>query len=280
MYKDLINQNLMMKKHGFPNNMNILISGYKGFIGSHLFPVLQTDHRVHGIDILDKMSIFDDVFELEVKKADIVYHLAALTSVSQSFKHYEKVFTANVLGTARVAYLCAKYKKKLIYPSSAAIYHSDLSPYAYSKYLAEEIVKGIMHATPVVILRLFNVFGSNMNARSGSIMYNFLHNDKIIVYGDGEQIRDFINIDDVVLIMKQALKSSWNGHIMDVGTGYAYSINYIAGLFAHFKGKKLMYEPPQREIKWSIADIKALKRLYKKPFTTNLEKDIEKLCQN
>ena len=139
-----------------------------------------------------------------------------MTSVDQSFRNPDEVFMTKVLGTARVAYLWAKYKKKLIYPSSAAVYHPELSPYAKSKWLAEEIVKGIMKTTPVVILRLYNVFGKGMNKESGSIMYNFLNDKRLMVYGDGEQTRDYIHVRDVVAIMKDALRSEWNGKIVDI----------------------------------------------------------------
>ena len=62
--------------------------------------------------------------------------------------------------------------------------------------------------------------------------------------------------------------------------GQEYTINYVAELFAHFREKKLIYkEPPKREIKWSIADTQMLKSLYKKPLTTDLEMDINQLCQ-
>lgn len=257
---------------------NILITGAAGFIGTHLIKKLEG----YSVQICDPRmvgNIFDDDFEDKVKYADVVYHLAALTSVEQSFNDGDRVFSTNVLGTAKVAYLCAKHNKKLIYPSSAAIYHKDLSPYAYSKYLAEEIVKGIMQSTDVVILRLFNVFGANMTKESGSIMYQFLNNEKLEVYGDGEQTRDFVHVQDVVGVMEDALKKKWNGKIVDIGTGENYTINYVAGLFAFFRGMKILYKKaPKREIKWSIADTQMLKFLYKKKMTTDLERNIEQLC--
>lgn len=259
--------------------MKILITGGVGFIGKNLLSVL----KEHVIMIWDIKAgtpgdIFDNVFEQAVKESDVVYHLAALTSVDQSFKNPDQVFITNVLGTARVAYLCAKYKKKLIYPSSAAIYHKELSPYSYTKYLAEEIVKGIMDTTPVVILRLFNVFGEGMNKDSGSIMYNFLHDKEIVVYGDGEQTRDYIHVRDVVSIMKDALKDKWNGKIVDVGTGQHYTTNYVAGLFAHYRKLKIEYQEPRREIKWSIANTDMLFSIYSRDLTTNLQEDIKELC--
>ena len=203
--------------------------------------------------------------------------MAAITNVNKSFENPQQVFITNVLGTARVAYLCAKYKKKLIYPSTGAVYHPEFSPYAKSKAIAEEIVRGIIKSTPVVILRLYNVFGEGMNKDSGSIMYNFLHDKEIVVYGNGEQTRDFIHVRDVIAIMEDALKKKWNGKIVNVGMGQVYTINYVAGLFVYFRGLPIVYKPPHREIKWSIADISMLNTLYKKKLTKKFEEDIKEL---
>ena len=264
---------------------NILITGDSGFIGTNLKKEFGSRERlggaydIEGWDIKDGKDIFDGMLEVSIKKADIVYHLAAKTSVEGSFSHPEEVFITNVLGTARVAYLCALYKKKLIYPSTGAVYHRELSPYAESKAIAEEIVKGVQKSTPVVILRLYNVFGEGMSKESGSIMYNFLHDKEIVIYGDGEQKRDFVYVQDVVSVMREAIKNTWNGKTVEVGTGKSYTINYVGGLFAHFQKKKMIYKPPRREIKWSIADTQMLYSFYKKKLKTNLEKNIKELCE-
>ena len=257
----------------------ILITGSHGFIGTHLRKELGNEYSIDCWDTKHGKDIFDGAFEVSVAKADIVYHLAAKTSVESSFSNPEEVFITNVLGTARIAYLCAKYKKKLIYPSSGAIHHKELSPYANTKALGEEIVRGIMNTTPVVVLRFFNVFGPGMSKESGSIMYNFLHDAELTIYGDGEQKRDFIHVTDIARVMKAAIQKKWDGKVVEVGTGQSYTINYIVGLFAYFRGKDIFYRPPKREIKWSIADTQVLKSLYKRKLMTNLEKNIKELCE-
>lgn len=257
--------------------LKVLIIGSHGFIGMNLFYHLQERYKVYGLDRAYGKSddIFGELIELNIKKVDVVVHLAAITNVSESFKNPENVFTNNVLATAKVAYLCQKYRKKLIYTSSAAVYNRKLSPYAETKALAEDIVKGI--STPKVILRLSNVFGPGMNPNSGSIMYNFLTAEELVVYGDGEQTRDFIHVKDVVSIIESAFGKKWDNAIVDVGTGQAYTVNYIVGLFAYYRGLPVIYMPPRREIRWSVADTYVLNKLYKKDLMTNLEKDIENL---
>lgn len=245
--------------------MNILITGHKGFIGSHLTKNLE-DFTVRGWDKTQEHDIFDSGICAAVKWSDVVIHLAALTNVNESFKSIEEVFKVNVLGTARMVELCEKYHKKLIYPSSASVYHRELSPYAESKALAEDIVSKFKNIT---ILRFFNVYGPGMNQDSGSLMYEFvkgLKTGKLIVYGDGEQTRDFIHIKDICDIIKMAISPKWNGQIVDCGTGEAYSINYIAGLFGYYGKVKIEYQLPRREIKWSVANTAMLKTLGKRKF--------------
>ena len=236
----------------------ILVTGSSGFIGSNLVPLLKKKYRVTEYDIVNGDDIFNEKLEFVVATSDVVIHLAALTSVSESFKKKSETHRVNVLGTARVVELCMKYKKKLIYPSSASVYVKDSSPYAYSKYLAEEIVVGAKDKIPVVILRLFNVFGEGMNERTGSIMYNFLTDKKLVIFGDGEQTRDFIHVRDVVAIMNDAVKNKWNGFLGDIASGEEVSINYVAQLFKFYrKMKKVLYETPRKEIRWSKANVQA-----------------------
>lgn len=262
----------------------ILVTGDKGFIGSHLVPALEKDYLVFGWDLKDNRDIFGSAFEDAVGGADVVIHLAAETSVNGSFDRVKDFMHLNVLGTARVAELCVKYGKKLVFPSSAAVYFRELSPYAESKALAEDICRNVQQYHPVTILRFYNVYGTNMNENSGSIMYSFaqsvVNEKQVVIFGTGEQTRDFISVRDVVQIVKAAIDSKWDGKIVDVGTGQAYTINYVAELFAHFgNGTVIYHDAPKREIKWSIAPTDLLDTLYGKPLTTNLERDIQEIVE-
>lgn len=254
----------------------ILIIGSSGFIGQNLLKKL-TKYTVILYDRKEGKDIFDPELEDNIRRSDIVYHLAAQVSVNKSFLNSGETHRINVLGTARVVELCEKHDKKLIYPSSAAVEHPDSSPYAHSKWLAEEIVK--IATCPTVILRLYNVYGQGMNPDSGSIMYNFLNSAKITIFGDGEQTRDYVNINDVTNIMVDAIKKKWNGKLVQIGTGENYSTNYVAGLFAYYQNKKIYYDKPRKEIKWSVANTEQLKSLYNEELTTNLEYDIKELVK-
>lgn len=260
--------------------MHILVTGAKGFIGKQLVPALKrAKYQVTEFDLQDGNDIFGEAFDAAVDFSDAVIHLAAQVSVDKSFLKPEATFYTNVLGTARVVQLCMKYKKKLIFPSSAAVYHPELSPYAQSKKLAEDLVVEAQKTLPATVLRFFNVYGEGMGEKSGSVMYHYLHDEEIIVNGDGEQTRDYINVRDVVDVVVEAVGMNWNGWIVDVGTGDSHTTNYIAGLFAQHREKKIKYASIKKEIKWSRADTQALSKLYKKPLQTDLKKDIEALCK-
>ena len=92
----------------------VLITGGRGFLGSNLVPVLENKYDIEIFDLEDEQDVFDLTLELAIAGSDIVIHLAALTSVADSFNNPEETFRVNVLGTARVCELCVKYNKKLI----------------------------------------------------------------------------------------------------------------------------------------------------------------------
>lgn len=254
--------------------MNILVTGGLGFIGLHLSKKLES--LGHKVSIFDK-SKGRNVLNIKqvdraVKKADIVYHLAALTSVQDSLKQPQQYGMVNMVGTANVLYSCLTHEKKLIYTSTAAIYDKNSSFYAKTKYLAELLIRQYIDINPLVVLRLFNVYGQGMNKET--MIARFIHENPITIYGDGRQTRDFIHIDDVTDIMADVMHVSWNGFIGDVGTGKSYTVNDVVKMF----DKPIEYKKMRKEVKNSKANIKKLRRLYQQPFTP-LEVGVAKLLE-
>lgn len=239
----------------------ILVTGMAGFIGKHLVKKLTAKgHEVKGYDLYWQQNILDSFWlEKEIKDVDAVIHLAALVDVQQSFKQPEEYYRTNIVGTMNVLYACLKYKKKLIYPSTAAIYNPLSSPYAHSKYLAEEIIKQFL-SHPIVILRLFNIYGEGM--KPTTMIARFMNENPITVYGKDMHTRDFIHVDQVADIMAHALDSKWNGLSMDIGTGTSHSVSEIASWFH----KPIIYKTARKEVETSCADVTELRKLYKKPF--------------
>lgn len=246
----------------------ILITGSSGFIGTSLMEKLRGRYRIIPFDKKDGFDIFDSGLDNFVKMADVVVHLAAIIDVQHSFRHPKETFNTNVLGTALVAAACIKNKKKLVYTSSAAVKEPSSSPYAKSKYLAEEIVANVPRAC---ILRLYNVYPGK------SVISKFLKNKQIVVNGDGTQSRDFINVEDVVSIIGESFK--WSG-LIEVGTGKAITINEVADIVSDVTGKDIVFRDGVKEVYESKANVKKLKLLYKKRLRTNLNKDILKIYEN
>lgn len=202
------------------NFLKIGITGNNGFIGSALikhfannpsltlFPFDKTKHSLSSIDSLKDF----------VENKDIIIHLAGIITTENVSDFYQ----INTLGTLNLLEAISRYNKKnvhFIFPSSFAVYEENpekkllveektptvpRNDYGLSKLLAEKIIKcyNQINKNKTAILRLANVYGPNMNFFSASITANLFkkikHHEKIIINGDGQQVRDFIYIDDVI----------------------------------------------------------------------------------
>jgi UDP-glucose 4-epimerase len=213
------------------------------------------------------------------RDVDYVFHQAAVLSVPRSIEHPLAAHEANITGTLNVL-LAAKDSgvEKVIYASSAAVYGDtptlpqmeDMfpdpqSPYAVTK-LAGEYYCRVFHRVyglPTVCLRYFNVYGPRQDPASqyAAVIPVFirraLDNRPPVIYGDGEQTRDFVFIKDVVNASILAAESNAAG-VCNIGTGQRVSINRLAGLVIRLAGSSA--EPEHQEarpgdIKHSLADI-------------------------
>ncbi len=265
----------MIKILFYLNNMKkmkLLITGSKGFIGTSLISFLNSDiYEITGIDIKDKKNLFD---LNSVQGYDAVIHLAALVDVRESFIVSQPYFYINTLGTYHILNLCIRDKVRMIHISSAAVKNSYSSPYAYSKFLAEELVDKMLSTVNGVILRLENVYGLGMSNQS--VFSRFLYDKKMIVYG-GEETRDFISIIDVINIINAAIFKDWRNMKLEVGTGVKTKISDLAKKFARYNNKEIIYEPAIPGVTDSVANVKDLATVYFLPFVTNLNVDIENM---
>ena len=261
----------------------LLITGNRGFIGSHLSPFLE-NYQTKGYDLIEGEDIFHEEIERWIKWSDVVIHLAAKTNVTESFRDAKEHFRINTLGTARILELVMKYNKRLIYPSTGAYYIPDTSPYAKSKKIADDLCQEAMRHIPVTILRFFNIYGNRMNENSGSIIYAFMkeakENKQITIYEEGKSKRDFINIMDIVQIIKASLSRKWENQIIDCGTSEGYSLVELAEIIAQENSAQIVFDDSKKEINWRLADPTDLRRLYKKHLISNFEKDIKELARN
>jgi nucleoside-diphosphate-sugar epimerase len=241
-----------------------------------------------------------------VKGVDAVVHEAALVSVTHSVKNPLLSNEINVIGTLNMLKACADAQiKRFVYASSCAIYgdteilpnHERLlpkpiSPYAVDKLAAENYVKifNSVYGLETVCLRYFNVYGprQKLGPYSGviSIFINrFLENKPPIIFGDGEQTRDFINVMDVVEANLLALsKRKAVGEVFNIGTGEASTINMVRETIQKIMDKTFLkpvyVEPRPGDIRHSYGDItKARSNLGYKP-KIRLKKGLNELVKS
>jgi len=246
--------------------MRVLVTGGAGFIGRHITEYFQHRAEVRVLDNLRSGlesnlsglncqfmhgSILDrDLVRKAMKGVDFVFHLAAIASVQESMQKPNECTEINTRGTVIVLEEAARAGvKKLIFSSSAAIYGDNptnpqiesmpaepKSPYATSKYEAERHCHAFTDQgrLAAVSLRYFNVFGPYQNPRSEysavvpAFVEKAIRNEPITIFGDGQQTRDFIYVDDVVAANAFfALKSQATG-IFNVACGRTITVIDLA----------------------------------------------------
>ena len=220
-----------------------------------------------------------ELLQKSFRNVDYIFHEAAIPSVPRSIKDPLKTNTVNVQGTLNVL-LAARdnHVKKVIYASSSSVYGdtptlpkkedmtpNPLSPYAVSKLTAEyfcEIFTRI-YGLPTVSLRYFNVYGpwqdptSEYAAVVPKFITSVLNNKSPIIYGDGEQTRDFTFIKDVVCANILAAESTSTG-IFNIAGGKRISIKNLALLIIKTgrNNQELLYQNPRDgDILHSLADV-------------------------
>ncbi len=219
--------------------------------------------------------IFNDV--------DYVFHQAAIPSVPRSVKNPLPTHEANITGTLNVL-LAARDNgvKKVIYASSSSVYGQNptlprtedmppnpQSPYAVTKTAAEYYCQVFhrIYSLPTVCLRYFNVYGPRQDPLSqyAAVIPRFTtrisQGQPPIIFGDGEQTRDFTFIKDTVEANILAAESDATG-IFNVGRGERVTINQLAELTARLMGSNIepIHEKPRPgDVRHSLADVSLLR---------------------
>ena len=157
--------------------MSILITGHKGYIGSHLYEYLLNKYTVYGIDIDDfdlkdynKLHIF-----VNNKNIETIIHLASYKDLNESIENPITYYENNILITLNILKVIQKYNiKHLIFSSSASILNGNKTitkidnlsnPYAKTKLICEEMIKdtAITNNFTYTILRYFNPYGFTLD---------------------------------------------------------------------------------------------------------------------
>lgn len=244
----------------------------------------------------DLEIIKGSITELDLEKIfngkDYIFHQAALASVGESIKDPIKCHEINATGTLRILQAAKKCNIiKVLNASTSAVYGDNpnmplkesenpkpLSPYAASKISAEYYcqVYTECYGLDTASLRYFNVFGPRQNPKSeyAAVIPRFIHSilsgGNPIIYGDGNQSRDFIYVEDVVEANLLLAESDFTGQI-NVATGKSLTINQLLELIGEICDIEIEAEyrdPRQGDIRDSKADISLLKSLGFKKLTS------------
>lgn len=284
-------------------NKKVVVTGGLGFIGSHLVEKLSEDNLVVVIDDqstgkvenikhlnLSKIDItLGDITSINLDEifdgADYVFHEAAVTSVQKSVEDPLNSNEVNITGTLKVLEAAKNANvKKVVLASSSAIYGdteslplsednhiNPLSPYAVGKATGELYcnVFSEIYGLPTISLRYFNVFGlrQDPNSQYAAVIPIFidkiLKNESPVIYGDGEQSRDFVSVKHVVAANIMAAESKLTG-AFNIGLGKSTTINQLVDMINEILGKdvKPIYANERSgDIKHSLADISKAKSL-------------------
>ena len=306
-------------------NKKVIVTGGLGFIGSHIVERLndtnevliiddQSTGKIENIKHLDFSKIdttLGDITNINLEEifdgADYVFHHAAKISVPESVKDPLTSNEVNITGTLKVLEAAKNADiKKVVFASSSAVYGdtkslplseeisiNPLSPYAVTKAAGELYCSVFSEAygLPTVALRYFNVFGPRQdpNSHYAAVIPQFidkmLKNESPIIYGDGEQSRDFISVKQVVDANIHAAESKETG-TFNIGLGNSTTINQLFEIINNVIGNDIepVYEKERPgDIKHSLADINKSKSIGFDPkgdFKDYLKETVEWFIEN
>ncbi len=243
----------------------VVVTGGAGFIGSHLCrTLLEQGAKVTAFDNLSsgKIDFIEDLMDGELnfvkgdirdptalekatRNSEVIFHLAAQTSVPYSMEDAKEDCEINVVGTLNVLEAAKKAGARVVFASSCAVYGNPekrptpetypthpISFYGLSKFIGENYCHfyNENYGLEVVMLRIFNVYGPNGHG----VLPDFLNKlkktpNKLEILGTGRQGRDFVYVSDMVgILILAATSPAAPGQIFNVGTGTTTSVTELA----------------------------------------------------
>jgi len=255
--------------------MKILVTGGAGFIGSHLTDrLIKEGHRVVVVDNLstgrkENLNKKAKFYKIDIcspkiaqifkkEKPEIVFHYAAQIDVRKSVENPIEDANINILGTLNLLENSKKYKvKKFIFASSVGVYGepqklpvtenhplNPISPYPITKLAVEKYLNYYRSlGLKFVSLRYSNIYGRRqISVGEGGVVATFidklLKGEKPIIYGDGNQTRDFLCVDDAVSAAIKSLKAR-SGSIYNIGTNKEIAVKELLNLTSDILGKNI-----------------------------------------
>jgi UDP-glucose 4-epimerase len=297
-------------------NRKVLVTGGAGFIGSNLVKYLAEngnsvtvlDNFMSGYrsnlepyssikiiegDVRDKTAV-----EKAMQGVEVVFHLAASVGNKRSIERPLIDAEINVLGTLQVLEAARKEGVRKIVTSSSAAIFGELktipikedhplepdTPYGCTKLCEEKLclTYAKLYSIEAVCLRYFNVYGPNqrIDAYGNAIpifVFNMLRNEPITIFGDGEQTRDFVHVDDVVQANIRAADSIGVSGAFNIASGKSISIKNLIKIITRGNNTtKIGYGPIRPgDVRDSLADLSSAQQIIGYKPTIDLETGIE-----
>jgi nucleoside-diphosphate-sugar epimerase len=298
-------------------NKTVLVTGGAGLVGSRVasklsllgadviildnftaYPFDQVDHfqieNLENVHIIKGDIVDPRIVRNTMKRADVVFHLAAFADVAASIWNPAEDFHSNIMGTFNLLSLAKKENvERFIFASSASVYgdrprsgktpakfsESDkpdpLSTYANSKLWGEKecFLFYYLYGLKTTSLRYFSIYGipqvPKKNSHSWCVAIfamKLLKGKRITIFGDGCQVRDFVYVDDIAdATVLAAEKKSTIGKVVNIGSGIPTSILKVAEILNNMKAgpkKPFQFLPrPKGDPVGGYADIRLMKKL-------------------
>ena len=278
-------------------NRKVLVTGGAGFIGSNLVrklleegnSVTVLDNYMSGyrsnLDPFPAVRIIEGdirdktIVESAMQGVEVVFHLAASVGNKRSIDQPLMDAEINVLGTLQVLEAARKAGVRKIVTSSSAGIFGELktlpikedhpvepdSPYGCTKLCEEKLCLSYakLYDIEAVCLRYFNVYGPNQRFDAyGNVIpifvFRMLRNEPLLIYGDGEQTRDFVHVDDVVQANIKAADAAGVSGAFNIASGTRITINHLVKMITKNESNDVKAEHgPERpgDVKHSLADI-------------------------
>ena len=293
----------------------MLVTGGGGFIGSHLVEaLLDRGYNVRVLDNittgrLDRIDRRAELVRADIREGasigpsfqgvDCVLHTAALPRVPLSIENPLETHMVNVVGTINVL-LAARDAgvRRLVFSGSSSVYGDQphlplneemrpnpLSPYALQKLAGEQYTRLFhrLYGIETLTLRYFNVYGPGMATEGAylTVISAFLQARQegrpLTIYGDGEQMRDFTHVRDVVRANVLAIDSEIaDGRPINIGQGRSVSVNWIA---AKIKGPTIYRSVRAGDVRHTLADHSEAEKVLGWRPQVSTEEGIDELIQ-
>ena len=256
--------------------MHFAVTGGAGFIGNNIVKNLaKKEHNVCVIDNLntgklenlktvkDKIDFlkidirnFDEINQV-LKKMDGVFHQAALTDVHDSYTKKDEYYDVNVKGSRNIFESAKRNNLKVVFASSSSVYgdtkdvpikenfqRNPINPYGDTKLQAELLAEEFWnYEVQIIGLRYFNVYGIGQNKAYAGVMTKFLDkvrsNKRPIIFGDGQQMRDFVSVEDVAEANVMAMLGKIKNGFFNIGSGKKLSIKELAEMIIQISNLEL-----------------------------------------